>query len=135
MSQKGGLIRDDLVTLWGVTSPQGFTRADFACLLPDRAIQVFADFELLPGVWIVTLPGHTWGTLGVAVQLRETGWVLLASDAIYLADTYGKPMMGSILNQFPEAWARSAVKIREDGRAIRHDCVAGPRRPGHRPRR
>ena len=112
VSQKGGLIRDDLVTLWGVTSPQGFTRADFACLLPDRAIQVFADFELLPGVWIVTLPGHTWGTLGVAVQLPESGWVLLASDAMYLADTYGKPMMGSILNQFPEQWARSAVKIR-----------------------
>ena len=71
VSQKGGLLRDDLVTLWGVTSPQGFTRHDFACLLPDRAIPVFADFELLPGVWIVTLPGHTWGTVGVAVHLQE----------------------------------------------------------------
>ena len=112
VSQKGGLIRDDLVTLWGVSSPQGFTRADFASLLPDRAIEVFADVELLPGVWIVTLPGHTWGTLGVAVHLDELGWLLIASDAIYLADTYGKPFVGSILNQFPEEWAKSAVKVR-----------------------
>jgi glyoxylase-like metal-dependent hydrolase (beta-lactamase superfamily II) len=112
VSQKGGLIRDDLVTLWGVTSPQGFTRADFASLLPDRAVEVFADFELLPGVWIVTLPGHTWGTIGVAVHLEESGWVLIASDAIYLADTYGERFVGSILNQFPEEWARSAVKVR-----------------------
>lgn len=112
VSQKGGLLREDLVTLWGVTSPQGFTRADFACLMPDRATPVFADFELLPGVWIVTLPGHTWGTIGVAVHLEESGWMLVASDAIYLADTYGKPFVGSILNQQPEAWARSAVKVR-----------------------
>ena len=112
VTQKGGLIRDDLVTLWGVTSPQGFTRADFASLLPDRAIEVFGDFELLRGVWIVTLPGHTWGTIGVAVNLPESGWVLIASDAIYLADTYAKRFVPSILNQFPEEWAKSAVKVR-----------------------
>ena len=112
VTQKGGLIRDDLITLWGVTSPQGFTRADFASLLPDRAIEVFGDFELLPGVWIITLPGHTWGTLGVAVNLPESGWILIASDAIYLADTYAKRFVGSILNQFPEEWAKSAVKVR-----------------------
>lgn len=112
VTQKGGLIRDDLVTVWGVTSPQGFTRADFASLLPDRAVEVFADFELLRGVWIVTLPGHTWGTIGVAVNLERDGWVLIASDAIYLADTYGKRFVPSILNQFPEEWARSAVKVR-----------------------
>lgn len=112
VTQKGGLLRDDLVTLWGVTSPQGFTRADFACLLPDRAATVFADFELVPGVWVVTLPGHTWGTLGVAARLDESGWILIASDAIYLAETYGEPFVGSVLNQFPEAWARSALKVR-----------------------
>lgn len=109
---KAGLLRDDLITLWGVTSPQGFVRSDFSCLLPDRATTVFADFELLPGVWIVTLPGHTWGTIGVAVKLEETGWVLIASDAIYLAANYAKPFIGSLLNHHPEAWARSAVKVR-----------------------
>lgn len=110
---KGGLLRDDLVTMWGVTSPQGFTRADWACLLPDRAVEVWGDFELLEDVWIVTLPGHTWGTIGVATKLEERGWVLLASDAIYLAATWGqKRFVGSLLNQFPDRWADSAVKAR-----------------------
>lgn len=113
VTTKGGLIRDDLVTVWGVTSPQGFTRADWACLLPDRATEVFGDFELLDDVWITTLPGHTWGTLGVAVRLERDGWVLAASDAIYLAETWGdKRFTGSLLNQFPDEWARSAVKVR-----------------------
>lgn len=113
VTTKGGLLRDDLVTVWGVTSPQGFTRADFAALLPDRATEVFADFELVRGVWLVTLPGHTWGTLGVAVHLERDGWVLIASDAIYLAATWGdRRFTGSLLNQFPDRWAQSAVKVR-----------------------
>ena len=109
---KGGLLRDDLLTVWGVTSPQGFTRADFASLLPDRAVEVFADFELLPGVWVVTLPGHTWGTLGVAVRLPESGWMLIASDTIYLADSWGKRFVPSLLHHDLERWAHSAHKVR-----------------------
>lgn len=113
VTTKGGLLRDDLITVWGVTSPQGFTRADFADLLPDRAVEVFGDFELLKNVWVVTLPGHTWGTLGVAVRLERDGWVLIASDAIYLSSTWGDDRFhGSLLNQFPDMWARSAVKVR-----------------------
>lgn len=113
VTTKGGLLRDDFVTVWGVTSPQGFTRADFASLLPDRTTEIWGDFELLKDVWIVTLPGHTWGTIGVAVKLEESGWMLIASDAIYLAATWGeKRLYGSLLNQYPEEWARSAVKVR-----------------------
>lgn len=113
VSIKGGLVRDDLVTMWGVTSPQGFTRADWGCLLPDRATQVWADFELMEDVWIVTLPGHTWGTIGVATKLEDDGWVLMPSDAIYLAATWGdRRFVGSLLNQFPDQWADSAVKCR-----------------------
>lgn len=109
---KGGLLRDDLLTVWGVTSPQGFTRNDFASLLPDRVAQVYADFELLPDVWIVTLPGHTWGTLGVAVRLKESGWVLIASDTVYLADSWGKRFVPSLLHHNLEQWARSSHKVR-----------------------
>ena len=29
VTEKGGMLRDDMLTLWGVTSPQGFTRKDF----------------------------------------------------------------------------------------------------------
>jgi glyoxylase-like metal-dependent hydrolase (beta-lactamase superfamily II) len=110
--EKGGMLRDDLLTLWGVTSPQGFTRKDFACLLPDRATTVFGDQEIYRGVWTVSLPGHTWGTLGVAVKLPHTGWVLLASDHIYLSATYGDPFNSNLLNQDPRRWASSALKVR-----------------------
>jgi glyoxylase-like metal-dependent hydrolase (beta-lactamase superfamily II) len=109
---KGGLVRDDDITLWGVTSPQGFVRANWGFLVPDRATTFYGDIEIMKGVWIVSIPGHTWGTVGVAVKLENQGWVLIASDAIYLADTYRKPFVGSILNQNQELWARSAAKIR-----------------------
>jgi N-acyl homoserine lactone hydrolase len=112
VSIKGGLLRDDLVTLWGVTSPQGFTRRDFTCLLPDRATTVFADQEIHRHLWTVSLPGHTWGTIGVAAKLDHTGWVLLASDHIYLAATYGEPFISNILNQDPTRWGQSAIKVR-----------------------
>jgi glyoxylase-like metal-dependent hydrolase (beta-lactamase superfamily II) len=112
VTEKGGLLRDDLLTLWGVTSPQGFTRKDFACLLPSRATTVFADQEIYRGVWTVSLPGHTWGTMGVAVHLRNDGWILIASDHIYLSATYDEPFMGNLLNQNPRVWAHSAQKVR-----------------------
>lgn len=112
VKMKGGLLRDDLLTVWGVMSPQGFTRADFACLVPDRAVEVYGDFELLPDVWVVTLPGHTWGTLGVAVKLQESGWVMIASDTIYLAESWGKRFVPSLLHHNPERWAHSAQKVR-----------------------
>ena len=112
VTEKGGLLRDDLLTLWGVTSPQGFTRKDFACLLPDRAATVFGDQEIYRGVWTVSLPGHTWGTMGVAVNLPHSGWILIASDHIYLSASYGDPFMGNLLNQDPRRWAHSALKVR-----------------------
>jgi N-acyl homoserine lactone hydrolase len=112
VTEKGAFVRDDNVTLWGVTSPQGFTRRDFGCLLPNRATTVFADQELYRGVWTVSTPGHTWGTMGVAVRLPHSGWIFIASDHIYLSSNYGDPFIGNILNQEPRAWARSAVKVR-----------------------
>lgn len=112
VTEKGGLLRDDLLTVWGVTSPQGFTRKDFACLLPDRATTVFGDQEIYRGIWTVSLPGHTWGTMGVAVNLPHSGWLLLASDHIYLSSSYGNPFNVSILNQDPRQWAHSALKVR-----------------------
>jgi N-acyl homoserine lactone hydrolase len=110
---KGGLLRDDDLTLWGLTSPQGFVRSDFGFLVPDRATTFYGDIEILRDVWVVSIPGHTWGTVGVAVRLEHGGWVFLASDAIYVSETFQQPLQGSILNQNQEVWARSAAKIRK----------------------
>lgn len=112
VNTKGGLLRDDNLTLWGGSSPQGFTRRDFRSLLPDRATTVFGDQEIHRRLWTVSLPGHTWGSMGVAVELQHSGWVLLASDHIYLAGSYGEPFVGNLLNQNPGLWAQSALKVR-----------------------
>jgi N-acyl homoserine lactone hydrolase len=80
--------------------------------LPDRSTNVFGDQEIYRNLWTVSLPGHTWGTMGVAVQLPHTGWVLLASDHIYLAASYGEPFISNILNQDQSRWAQSALKVR-----------------------
>ena len=111
VTEKGGIVRDDNLTLWGVMSPQGFTRKDFACLLPNRATTVFGDMEIHRGVWTVSTPGHTWGTMGVAVHLKNAGWVFLASDHIYLSSNWGTPFVPNILNQDPRRWALSAHKV------------------------
>lgn len=36
--------------------------------------------------------GHAWGMLGLHVTLPETGGIILASDAIYTAESFGPPV-------------------------------------------
>lgn len=36
--------------------------------------------------------GHAWGMIGLHVELPETGGIILASDAIYTAESYGPPI-------------------------------------------
>lgn len=125
VQDKGGLIRDDDITLWGVTSQQGFSRRDFGCLLPDRATLVFGDQQIYPGIWTVSLPGHTWGTMGLAVRLDHSGWLLLASDHINMTHVWGTPFTPSILNHDPTKWAHSAVKTRRMMEKYRMSILPG----------
>ena len=113
IKQKGALLREDDVALWGPSSLQGFVRHEFGFLVPDRATTVYADQEIARGVWVISLPGHTWGTIGVAVRLAQQGWVMLASDAMYLTDNYQHPFIGGMVNHNHELWVQSAVKIRK----------------------
>jgi glyoxylase-like metal-dependent hydrolase (beta-lactamase superfamily II) len=49
--------------------------------------------ELLEGVTILNLgPGHSWGMLGLLIELEKSGNVILASDAIYTKENVGPPM-------------------------------------------
>lgn len=50
------------------------------------------DFELFPGVKIVTLPGHTLGLLGLMIRLENSGTILLPSDAVYCKENLGPPV-------------------------------------------
>ena len=46
------------------------------------------DFELVPGVEVVNLPGHTSGLLGLVVHLERDGVMLLPQDAVTSGEKY-----------------------------------------------
>jgi glyoxylase-like metal-dependent hydrolase (beta-lactamase superfamily II) len=58
------------------------------------------DYDLLPGIHLILLPGHSAGEMGALIETKNTGDVILASDAIYTAENYGPPakLPGAIYN-------------------------------------
>lgn len=51
------------------------------------------NLELAPGIKILNLgSGHAWGMIGLHVNMPETGGIILASDAIYTAESFGPPV-------------------------------------------
>ncbi len=49
--------------------------------------------ELAEGISVLNFgSGHAWGMLGLHVQMPETGGIILASDAIYTAESFGPPI-------------------------------------------
>ncbi|GMA62736.1 hypothetical protein GCM10025859_31760 [Alicyclobacillus fastidiosus] len=45
--------------------------------------------------------GHAWGMLGLQVSLPEYGNIILASDAIYTAESYGPPVKPPASSMIP----------------------------------
>lgn len=41
--------------------------------------------------------GHAWGMIGLQVELSELGSIILASDAIYTAESIGPPLKRPVL--------------------------------------
>ncbi|WP_084478325.1 N-acyl homoserine lactonase family protein [Nocardia jejuensis] len=102
-----------------------YAKVDFEFL--DRArVQLVSDdvVELADGIKLISLPGHTPGTMGMLIRLRQTGWVLIASDALYLHDCYGPPAVGSAMVWDGQEWERSADKIRQ--LATEHEALIFP---------
>lgn len=81
------------------------------------------EFELLPGLRLVHLPGHTPGLMGLQVELAHTGTVLLTSDAMYRHESYlsgrGSPTMWD-----EEQWHTSLARIRRI--AMEHQALVFP---------
>jgi len=121
---KGALSLERGVTMWGPGSRFGFVRRDFA-FLPRRATTVYGDQELLRGLWVVSLPGHTWGSVGLLVRLERTGWVILAADALYHHESYGPPPVGSATTLFPDKWLTSVEKLRDLARRFNATIIPG----------
>ncbi|MCM3294022.1 N-acyl homoserine lactonase family protein [Paenibacillus sp. MER 180] len=51
------------------------------------------QLELAEGITLLNFgSGHAWGMLGLQINLPETGGIILASDTIYTAESYGPPV-------------------------------------------
>lgn len=52
-----------------------------------------SEREILPGITVLNLgPGHSFGMLGLLVDLPVTGKILLAGDAVYNRENVGPPV-------------------------------------------
>ncbi|HLZ72144.1 MAG TPA: N-acyl homoserine lactonase family protein [Dehalococcoidia bacterium] len=106
------------------TADAFFVRADWDFLGYKAPVTTYGDQQILKGVWLISLPGHTPGTMGLLMKLDHTGWVLLTSDALYTHDSYGPPATGSPIVWNAELWARSVARLRRI--ATEHDAFVFP---------
>lgn len=88
----------------------GYVKAD--CEAPANYIMVDHDMELVKGVELLCLPGHTPNLLGVVVHL-DSQTVILPQDAVYTVEIYGPPAKGSGFLYDSLSYYRSIEKIRE----------------------
>ncbi|MCS5695923.1 N-acyl homoserine lactonase family protein [Desulfofundulus thermocisternus] len=88
-----------------------YVRADLE--VPCKFKMVDDDFELVPGVEVINLPGHTPGVLGIMVHLQNSGTLIFPMDALYQRGNYGPPprMSGIIYDSI--SFFKSIEKIRK----------------------
>ena len=70
------------------------------------------DCELVPGVELINLPGHTPGLLGMVVHL-DSGVYILPQDCLYTSQNYGPPAKGSGVIYDSIAFFQSIEKVRK----------------------
>jgi len=75
---------------------------------------VHGDRQLLPGVELLHVPGHTPGSLGAHIERESADDLLIAGDVAFLAPNYeqGRDMGASLLSD-SRAWTESRRKLQE----------------------
>ena len=73
---------------------------------------VDVDKELLPGVRLLWLPGHTWGTMGILFDLPNHGPLLYTGDSVFCKENYGPPVIGPGGAWSTVDWFESVEKVR-----------------------
>jgi glyoxylase-like metal-dependent hydrolase (beta-lactamase superfamily II) len=89
----------------------GYLNTDF--LFTDLNWMVIdGDYDLLPGVHLMLLPGHAPGLMGARIETKNSGDIIIAGDAIYTAENYGPPVKspGSIYSLLD--YSASVEKVR-----------------------
>jgi len=99
-------------------------RADYEFLPRKKPTLIYGIQEILKGVKLVSLPGHTWGTMGMLVHLDHTGWVFFTSDALIHHKAYGPPPIPNLISVLQDKWAESIERIRR--LATKYDALIAP---------
>ena len=60
-------------------------------LRAKRCHLVEKDQEFARGIRLITLPGHSYGVLGLVVETENDGVLIFPSDAVYTRANYGPP--------------------------------------------
>lgn len=72
------------------------------------------EVELVKGIKILNFgPGHAYGMLGLHIELPGTGNLLLASDALYTAESLGPPVKPPGIIYDSVGYSSSAERIRK----------------------
>ncbi|WP_003543505.1 N-acyl homoserine lactonase family protein [Desulfotomaculum nigrificans] len=88
-----------------------YVKADLE--VPCKFHMVEEDFELVPGVEVITLPGHTPGVLGVMVHLDQSGTLIFPMDAVYQSGNLGPPARLSGIVYDSISFLASIEKVRK----------------------
>ncbi len=75
-------------------------------------VKLPGDTQVMEGVWLLEVPGHTWGTMCLMVDLPHTGTMIFTSDAAYMRESYGPPPAGAAIVWDSLGWLNSIERIR-----------------------
>lgn len=75
--------------------------------------QLGEDTQVMDGVHLLEVPGHTWGTMCMVVELPNTGTMIFTSDAAYMRESYGPPPTGAAIVWDSLGWLHSIERIRK----------------------
>lgn len=74
---------------------------------------VEGDFEVAKGLTALSLPGHSYGSQGLAVRLRNSGLFVLASDAAQVLPNLADPPIASPNVYDSIKWRQSVKRMKQ----------------------
>lgn len=90
----------------------GYIKADLDVPVKQYHL-IEEDFEIIPGVEVINLPGHTPGLLGLVVHLKKDGTIIFPQDCVYASENYGPPAKASGLLYDSIEFFKSIEKVRK----------------------
>jgi N-acyl homoserine lactone hydrolase len=100
-----------LLTTHTVAEKSVYLKADLEVKADWHLID--GDLELVPGIRLITVPGHTDGLQCLLVDLDENGPVLITSDACYTSLNWGPPERPAGALHDSRAYFQSLAKLKK----------------------